>query len=95
MNSSIGEEDLGEVEFSEGIGGQLNHARNDLDALIVNVEQKGDLSLKDDSKKIDNTTIVFVIIGSLVVSYLLAHLITSNDENKILMNNIKTGEPPF
>jgi amino acid transporter len=52
-------------------------------------------SLKDDSKKIDNTTIVFVIIGSLVVSYLLAHLITSNDENKILMNNIKTGEPPF
>jgi amino acid transporter len=52
-------------------------------------------NLKDDSKKIDNTSIVFVIIGSLVVSYLLAHLITSNDENKILMNNIKTGEPPF
>ncbi len=49
VNSSIGDEDLGEVEFSEGIGGQLNHARNDLDALIVNVEHKGDLSLKDDS----------------------------------------------
>lgn len=49
VNSSIGDEDLGEVQFSEGIGGQLNHARNDLDALIVNVEHKGDLSLKDDS----------------------------------------------
>mgnify|MGYP000203040099 FL=1 len=49
VNSSIGDEDLGEVEFSEGIGGQLNHARNDLDALIVNIEHKGDLTLKDNS----------------------------------------------
>ncbi len=29
------------VSFSEGIGSQLNHARNDLDALIVNTEIKG------------------------------------------------------
>ena len=41
VNSNIGDEDLGEVEFSEGIGGQLNHARNDLDALITTVEHKG------------------------------------------------------
>ena len=34
VNSNIGDENLGEVEFSEGIGGQINHARNDLDALI-------------------------------------------------------------
>ncbi len=41
VNSSIGDENLGEVEFSEGIGSQLNHARNDLDALIFNIEHKG------------------------------------------------------
>lgn len=48
-NSSIGDEDLGEVEFSEGIGSQLTHARNDLDALIFNAEHKGDYQLDDDS----------------------------------------------
>ena len=40
VNSSIGDEDLGEVEFTEGIGAQLNHARNSLDALIFNIENK-------------------------------------------------------
>ncbi|PIB31717.1 TonB-dependent receptor [Gaetbulibacter sp. 5U11] len=41
VNSNIGDENLGEVEFAEGIGSQLNHGRNDLDALITNVEAKG------------------------------------------------------
>ncbi|MFB9077132.1 carboxypeptidase-like regulatory domain-containing protein [Flavobacterium procerum] len=30
-----------DVEFTRGIGSQLNHARNDLDALIANIEFKG------------------------------------------------------
>ena len=47
VNSNIGDEDLGEVEFSEGIGSQINHARNDLDALITNVEHKGHLTSGD------------------------------------------------
>ena len=42
VNSNIGDENLGEVEFSEGIGGQINHARNDLDALITTIEHRGD-----------------------------------------------------
>ena len=42
VNSNIGDENFGEVEFSEGIGSQLNHARNDLDALIYSFEHKGD-----------------------------------------------------
>ncbi len=42
VNNNIGDENLGEVEFSEGIGSQINHARNDLDALITTVEQLGD-----------------------------------------------------
>ena len=44
-NSNIGDENLGEVEFTEGIGAQFTHARNDLDALIVNFEHKGILNL--------------------------------------------------
>ncbi len=43
VNSNIGDEDLGDVEFSEGIGSQINHARNDLDALITTIEHKGHL----------------------------------------------------
>jgi len=47
VNTNIGDEDLGEVTFSEGIGSQLTHARNDLDALIVNLEHKGNLGLEE------------------------------------------------
>ncbi|MFI0429441.1 carboxypeptidase-like regulatory domain-containing protein [Mariniflexile sp. HMF6888] len=47
VNTNIGEENLGEVEFSRGIGGQLNHGRNDLDALITNIEHKGDFKIAD------------------------------------------------
>ncbi len=41
VNTDIGSENLGEVEFAEGVGAQLTHARNDLDALIFNIEHKG------------------------------------------------------
>ena len=47
VNTDIGDEDLGDVEFSEGIGGQLNHGRNDLDALITTIEHKGDYEIND------------------------------------------------
>lgn len=47
VNSNIGGEDMGEVEYSEGIGSQLTHARNDLDALIVNIEHKGNFAIKE------------------------------------------------
>ncbi len=49
VNTNIGDENLGEVEFSEGIGSQLTHARNDLDAFIVNVEHRGDYKVNDES----------------------------------------------
>ena len=51
VNSNIGDEDLGEVEFSEGIGGQLNHGRNDLDALITTIEHKGTANIEDNEIK--------------------------------------------
>ncbi|MGO3183757.1 MAG: TonB-dependent receptor [Aequorivita sp.] len=49
VNTEIGGEDLGEVEYTRGIGGQLTHARNDLDALILNIEHKGNLSIEDNN----------------------------------------------
>jgi len=51
VNSNIGDEDLGEVEFSEGIGSQLNHGRNDLDALITTLEHKGTANIEDNEIK--------------------------------------------
>ncbi len=40
VNNDFGSDGFGEVEFSEGIGSQLNHARNAIDALISNAEFK-------------------------------------------------------
>ena len=41
VDTNIGSETFGNVAFSRAIGSQLNHARNDLDALIINAEIKG------------------------------------------------------
>ncbi len=41
VDANIGSESFGDVTFSEGIGSQLNHSRNDLDALITNVQIRG------------------------------------------------------
>jgi hypothetical protein len=41
VDANIGSQDFGEVNFSQGIGSQLNHARNDLDALISNFQVRG------------------------------------------------------
>lgn len=41
VDANIGSETFGDVVYSRGIGSQLTHARNDLDALIVNTEVKG------------------------------------------------------
>ena len=73
VNSSIGDENLGEVEFSEGIGAQLNHARNSLDALIFNIENKLyykiddnnlEFSVKYTSENIDDRIIEWEVIDS-------------------------------
>ncbi|RZJ73656.1 carboxypeptidase regulatory-like domain-containing protein [Flavobacterium sp.] len=41
VDANIGSDTFGDVTFNRGIGTQLNHGRNDLDALIVNAELKG------------------------------------------------------
>ncbi|MFC4269410.1 TonB-dependent receptor [Polaribacter marinivivus] len=49
VDANIGSQNFGEVQFSQGIGSQLNHARNDLDALITNAEIKA--SIKKENKQ--------------------------------------------
>jgi hypothetical protein len=41
VDSNIGSDTFGDVVYTRGIGSQLNHARNNLDALIFNAEVKG------------------------------------------------------
>jgi len=41
VNADFSSANFGDVEFSEGIGTQLDHARNDLDAFISAIEFKG------------------------------------------------------
>ena len=50
VDGNLGSENIGAVTFSEGVGSQFNHARNNLDALIFNGEVKG-------INKIQNNTI--------------------------------------
>ncbi|MCC4212340.1 TonB-dependent receptor [Leeuwenhoekiella parthenopeia] len=40
-NTDIGSDSAGSVDFTEDIGSQLTHARNKLDALIVNLQHRG------------------------------------------------------
>jgi hypothetical protein len=51
VNSDFGSDNFGDVSFYEGIGSQLSHARNDLDALISNIEING--TFKKNSHQID------------------------------------------
>lgn len=41
VDANLGSENFGKVTFNRAVGTQLNHARNDLDALIANIELKG------------------------------------------------------
>jgi len=41
VDTNIGSESFGDIQFARGVGSQLTHARNNLDALIVNAEVKG------------------------------------------------------
>jgi hypothetical protein len=47
VDTNIGSETFGNVTYNRAIGSQLNHARNDLDALIFNGELKGNHNLKN------------------------------------------------
>lgn len=41
VDTNIGSDTFGDIQYARAVGSQLNHARNNLDALIANVEVKG------------------------------------------------------
>ncbi|WP_293874905.1 carboxypeptidase-like regulatory domain-containing protein [Flavobacterium sp.] len=53
VDTNLGSQTLGQVTFNRGIGTQLNHARNDLDALIANAEIKGTHQINNKKHQID------------------------------------------
>lgn len=87
VNSNIGSENFGEVEFSQGIGSQINHARNDLDALISNIQLKATLKdgnnewkagIKHQKENIKDRIREWEVIDSLGFSVRPPHHITNN-----------------
>ncbi len=48
VNADFGSDNFGDVEFTQAIGSQLDHARNDLDALIANAQIRTTIK-KDDT----------------------------------------------
>ena len=48
VDTDFGSETYGDIKFSKAAGSQLTHARNNLDALIANVEVKGYHNIKRD-----------------------------------------------
>lgn len=98
VNNDFGSEDFGEVEFSEGIGSQLNHARNDLDALIVNSELSGsfkknnhqlDFGLKFQNEDIRDRIKEWEVIDSVGFSVRPPHLISNNQPYEPFTGEIK------
>ncbi|KGO93954.1 TonB-dependent receptor [Flavobacterium enshiense DK69] len=53
IDSNIGSDTFGDVVYSRGVGSQLTHARNNLDALIVNAEVKGFHDIKKKSSQVE------------------------------------------
>ena len=89
VDSNIGSQTFGDVTFSEGIGSQLNHYRNDLDALISNVQIKGtykknenqlDFGIKYQSENIKDRIREWEIIDSVGFSIRPLNLGFINDQ---------------
>ncbi|QAA80603.1 TonB-dependent receptor [Aequorivita sp. H23M31] len=49
VDTDLGSSGLGDVKFNRAVGSQLTHARNDLDALIFNVEHKGIVAIENNT----------------------------------------------
>ena len=47
VSGNFGDENFGEVEFTEGAGSQFIHGRNNLDAFIINIQHLGSYKVND------------------------------------------------
>ncbi len=89
VNFDLGSPNAGDVEFVQSIGSQLDHARNDLDALISNIEAKATLKkgdhifefgVKYQIEDIKDRIIEWEVIDSAGFSLRPPHLLPRNDE---------------
>ncbi|MCF6348134.1 MAG: TonB-dependent receptor [Flavobacteriaceae bacterium] len=89
VNFDLGSPNAGDVEFVQSIGSQLDHARNDLDALISNIEAKATLKKGDhifefgakyQIEDIKDRIIEWEVIDSAGFSLRPPHLLPRNDE---------------
>ena len=87
VNNDFGSDDFGDVEFSEGIGSQLSHARNDLDAVISTIELKTtykknshqfDVGVKYQKEDIKDRINEWEVIDSVGFNVRPPHLISNN-----------------
>ena len=89
VNADFGSDNFGNVDFTQSIGSQLDHARNDLDALISNIQTK--ITLKKDEnlfefgakyqlEDIKDRIIEWEVIDSAGFSLRPPHLLPRNDE---------------
>ncbi|MBS3992252.1 MAG: TonB-dependent receptor plug domain-containing protein [Bacteroidetes bacterium] len=87
VNTDISSGNFGEVTFADAIGSQLNHARNDLDALIQHIYLKGnhkknnhifDWGFKYQRENIRNKTDEWEVIDSLGFSVRPLQHLTNN-----------------
>lgn len=89
VNADFGSDNFGNVENAVAIGSQLNHARNDLDALITNIQLKGsylknnthiEVGLKYQHEDIKDRLIEWEVIDSAGFSIRPPHFIPKNDQ---------------
>ncbi len=50
---------------------------------------------KKTEEKKDNMQIFILCIMSFIIVYMISNLIIDSNDDKQIMNNIKSGEPPF
>jgi len=89
VNADFGSDNFGDVQFSQAIGSQLEHARNDLDALISNIEAKATFQKEDhffefgakyQIEDIKDRIIEWEVIDSAGFSLRPPYLLPRNDE---------------
>ena len=100
LDNNLGSDNFGDVAFDRGLGKYINHARNSLDARVLNFSHKGNYSEKDknvnwglkfQNEKIDDKISEWTLIDS--AGFSLPHPydsigFPSNPNQQVLMNEL-------
>ena len=100
LDNNLGSDNFGDVAFDRGVGKYINHARNSLDARVINLSHKGNYNDKDISlvwglkfqnEDINDRISEWTLIDS--AGFTLPHPYdsigsTSNSNQQVLMNEI-------